>query len=290
MIVLQLLLAVVFAVAAFIVALLRFAFAMEPSGLFERGHPLTYALIAIFLVFVVMSVPLGKQLVGDFKLNTKKQLAPYHFGKAMSFVMMACCVIYAGATVAELMNKPFEAQYFFLVVLPIIMACAYLPIAVFFATGKQKPNTPLIALIPVVVSAILLIAEYVSTTQMATPAQYGFVIVTQLVNILFLMYTAKFLSGAKCSAQLIMTSGIAIVANAMGYLAPFIFAIASHTFDASSLKCFVGIAMCVYASAISVFVRREIKTKDVVFEAPAEEKKQKDAEPKAEEVSENTEE
>lgn len=254
---LQLIITVVFAVVAFVVACVRLATAMEPSGLFVKGHPLTYALIAVLAVFGVITLVINLRTDKKSAIDTTKEIQPHNFSKVMSFVMLACCVLAAASIIASLMGQRFLIQNFLMIVLPLVTAFSFLPMAVFFSTGKIKGSVPAAALVPVYTTAAMLVVNYVSTTQMSTPAQYGFLIIAQLVNVLFFYYFAKFLTGAACVRHTLITSSFAVVINAAAYIAPFVYDIFSGSLAILRLSDLIGAATCIYALSVFLFIRRE---------------------------------
>lgn len=238
-------------------SILRLNIAMEPDGLFIKGHPLTYALSAVLLLFFVLSILLNlkKDKFGAFDI--KKQSSVYKYGKAMSFIMLASCIISAVGYIAAGMGQRFEMRIAVMVLLSAVMAFTFLPLAVFFGSGKYKTSLIPAALVPVFITAVMLIVNYISVTQMATPAQYGYLIIAQLSNVLCFYYLAKFLSGASCARGAIVSSSFAAVANCAAYIAPLLYAVFNGQFTAASLQGILGAAECFYAIAVLLFVKRE---------------------------------
>ena len=257
MISLQAVLTVIFSAAALVLSLIRLNTAMEPDGLFIKGHPLTYALSALLILFFILSVLLNIKKDKFGTLDITKQISPHGFGKVMAFVMLAACVISAVGFIAAGMGQRFEMRTAVMVLLSVIMAFTFLPIAVYFASGNYKTSLVPAALAPVFITAVMLIVNYISVTQMATPAQYGYLIIAQLANVLCFYYLAKFLSGAPCARGAVITSSFAAAANAAAYVGPFVYAIVGGSFTAGSLQGILGVASCFYAIAILLFVRRE---------------------------------
>ncbi|MBR2743546.1 MAG: hypothetical protein IKD89_08145 [Clostridia bacterium] len=246
----------VFSAAAFFLALVRLNTAMEPDGLFAKGHPLTYALSALLIVFFLLNLLLSRKKDGFAAFDTTKE-TPHKFAKIMAFCMLAAGVITAAGFIMEGMGQRFELRIAAMMLLSLITAFTFLPMAVFFGTGKYKSSLVPTALVPVFTTAVMLVVNYISVTQMATPAQYGYLIIAQLANVLCFYYLAKFLSGAPCAGGALVSSSFAAAANAAAYLAPFVYAIIGGTFGAGALQNVLGAVMCFYSIGVLTFITRE---------------------------------
>ncbi len=230
----QLILTAIFSAAAIILNIVRYFTAMEPSGLFIKGHPLTYILTALLIVFFVICLVLNMSGKKTLRLEVSERQTPCTFAKIMSFVMIGASVLLAASYASGFLSAGTPvAQDMISIVFALAMAFSFLPVAVFFATGEAKPSTAGFALIPVLTIAALTIIGYVSVTQMSTPAQYGYIMIAQLANVLFYFYTAKLFTGSNCARQTLAMSSFAVAANGAAYFAPLLTAVLTNSFRLS---------------------------------------------------------